>query len=76
MPRNFVLDDEGDQDTMLTLLLTVVAILMSFILLRFRVAQFVFYPMPLLMFLVTRTFYKWHFRRLAVRSSGRSDDAA
>ena len=63
MGPNFVLDDKGDRDNGLTIGLLVMALALSVVDIWFRLQGFVIHIGPLIVFVVTRSLYKRHFRR-------------
>jgi hypothetical protein len=62
MAKSFRLDDSGDGDTALTLVLTIIFLALSCVNLWIKVLPIVIYPAPLIAFLLTRWAYKRHFR--------------
>lgn len=76
MASSFRLDDGGDHDTILTLVLTVIIFGLSCINFWVKILPIVIYPAPLIAFLLTRWAYKRHFRNRIALISSQPDDAA
>ncbi len=65
MAKSFTLDDGGYADTGLTVVLLLVAGLLSIFGMKIYLPGLpVLHPAPLIVFFITRWAYKWHFRRL------------
>lgn len=71
MSKSFQLSGDGDGDTLLTLALVCAFALASMVNVSIVVVGFRFYPMAQVVFFVTRSLYKWHFRRRLRQAGGR-----
>lgn len=76
MARSFRLDDGGDHDTILTIVLTIIVLGLSCVNFWVKILPIVIYPAPLIAFLLTRWAYKRHFRIRIALISSQADKAA